>query len=206
MRPEFTPTVAERFWKKVDRSGGDLACWPWIGSRQPNGYGKVRVQAIRTAPLQAHRVAWELSHGEIPHGLWVLHRCDNPPCCNPSHLFLGTPKDNTTDMVGKGRVALGDRNGSRLHPEQLTRGDQHPARIDANYLARGDRHGSRTHPERLPRGSDHALAKVTEDQVREIRRRYAAGGCTQRELGQEFGLSQTHVSGIIGRRKWHHLE
>ena len=99
--PPAPDTFTARFWDRVDKSGD---CWPWIGSRQVNGYGHVRSQ---NRSLYAHRVAWTLANGPIPPGLWVLHRCDNPPCVNPSHLFLGTARDNTLDSIAKGRWAIG---------------------------------------------------------------------------------------------------
>jgi hypothetical protein len=91
--------VVELFWAKVAR-GAD--CWEWGGARNTSGYGWFRFGPDRT-PTGAHRVAYELSNGPIPDGLAVLHRCDNPPCVNPAHLFLGTNQDNVTDKVNKGR-------------------------------------------------------------------------------------------------------
>lgn len=94
-------TIA-RFWAKVDKSG---ECWTWTGGTIAFGHGQFHV----TLPsgnrnYLAHRFSWFLAHGqEAPLPLCVLHRCDNPPCVRPSHLFLGTKKDNTQDMLGKGR-------------------------------------------------------------------------------------------------------
>ncbi len=100
---------AKRFWSGVDKSGGDTACWPWLRGRQRDGgYGRFPVGAH--GMLLTHRVAWALTYGELPAftgqktGVCVLHRCDNPSCCNPAHLFLGSQLDNVRDMDRKGRA------------------------------------------------------------------------------------------------------
>jgi hypothetical protein len=96
----------ERFWEKVRRGDG---CWEWAAQRQNHGYGRFAVS--RCNMHLAHRVAWELASGPIPESLCVLHRCDNPCCVRPDHLFLGTKKANTRDMLRKGREARGERHG-----------------------------------------------------------------------------------------------
>lgn len=95
--PLDLPEVAGRFWSKVDKGPG---CWTWTGATQNYGYGAVTIHGLTR---RAHRVSWELAHGPIPDGLHVCHRCDNPPCVNPDHLFLGTAQDNVDDKDAKGR-------------------------------------------------------------------------------------------------------
>ena len=106
----FLPVpLDERFWPKVDRRGGPDACWPWLGSTG-QGYGQIFLNG-RGVP--AHRVAWELHHGiPFPASMDACHRCDNPPCCNPLHVWPGTPSDNALDASSKGRLA-GYQSGNR---------------------------------------------------------------------------------------------
>lgn len=92
---------AVRFWRLVDKSGGDDACWPWTGSPSTNGYGQF---GIKSRKIPAHRLAYLFHFGHIDPALLVCHRCDNPPCCNPAHLFLGNHTDNARDMIAKGRA------------------------------------------------------------------------------------------------------
>jgi hypothetical protein len=91
-------TLEERFWKHV--LFGDT-CWEWVGCLYEGGYGMIRVD---NRNRRAHRIAWLLTYGEIPAGQLVCHKCDNPPCVRPSHLFLGTDADNMRDKRLKGRA------------------------------------------------------------------------------------------------------
>lgn len=92
-------------------------CWIWPGWTDRDGYGRAK---LRGKTAIAHRVAYTLTHGTIPVGLEVLHRCDNPPCCNPAHLFLGTQQTNCTDAKAKDRHARGERNGgAKLTADQV---------------------------------------------------------------------------------------
>jgi predicted DNA-binding protein (UPF0251 family) len=122
--------------------------------------------------VKAHRFAWQLRYGDVPADKLVCHTCDNPPCANADHLFLGDIIDNNKDSKRKGRNA------------------------------KGERHSSVTKPESVPRGESHGMVKLTADQVEEIRRLYAEGLYYQRELGEMFGVSQTQVGRIVRGTRW----
>ena len=104
-------TLAERFWAKVDKRGMD-ECWPWLARRNWCDYGVISRGGQFGGTILAHRASFEIHHGmKSAEGLCVLHSCDNPPCVNPGHLFLGDPQMNVADMVSKGRTAAGERHG-----------------------------------------------------------------------------------------------
>lgn len=106
-RPKNT---SENFWRKV-KIGNDQECWLWLGSKDKDGYGQFW---INWKPIRAHRAAYEFAVGQIPDGLHVLHNCpngDNPACCNPNHLWLGTKFDNMMDRDSKKRQAKGMSHG-----------------------------------------------------------------------------------------------
>lgn len=104
--------LADRLWSRAERVPS--GCMEWQGAQNRDGYGQIRRGRRHEGMLGAHRAAWEVAHGPIPEGLPVLHRCDNPPCVNPVHLFLGTNDDNMADKVAKGR-------------QSHTRGESHGA-------------------------------------------------------------------------------
>ncbi len=99
----------QRFWESVDRSGGLNACWEWKDRRDKDGYGHSFKQ---TSSQRAHRSAYMYVKGHIPDDLCILHSCDNPPCCNPAHLSVGTHADNGRDKRLRNRSASGTRNGN----------------------------------------------------------------------------------------------
>ncbi len=106
----------KRFWSKVDVGKVD-ECWEWKAGKKGRGYGMF---GINYEMWYAHRVAWILTFGPIPEGLLCCHHCDNPGCCNPYHLFLGTIRDNNVDSFRKGRTARGEKQGgSKLTEEDV---------------------------------------------------------------------------------------
>lgn len=109
------PNTPEDFWAKVNKKS-DSECWEWIGTISGT-YGQFRMNWKR---YPTHRLAYELTWGHIPEGMYVCHKCDNHLCCNPSHLFLGTAADNSQDMVKKGRQTKGeDVNTNKLTSAQV---------------------------------------------------------------------------------------
>lgn len=208
------------FWSRVEAEP-NTGCLLWMGMRHVGNYGRVRLNGRLEL---AHRVAYQLVVGPIPAGLNVLHRCDNPPCCNPAHLFVGTQLDNVRDRDLKGRQAHGERSGAaRLTAEQVRAIRERYARepVGAHALAR--EYG--VHPSvisclvsgktwrregppvqsvvsKRACGERHGMAKLRVADVEEIRRRYALGGITQAALGREFGVSQPTVGEIVRGEKW----
>jgi hypothetical protein len=152
----------DRLWAQIEVRGPD-ECWPWTGGTT-DGYGYISLGGHGGRKVQVHRAVWEEANGPIPDGLCVCHSCDNRPCCNLRHHFLGTRGDNLADMRAKGRQGTYDR-----------------------------------------RGGSNPRVKLTEDDVRAIRERYAAGGVGQVELAREYGVGKTTIGHILMRRNWAHI-
>lgn len=161
--PPLTP-VEERIWVRI-KKGRRHECWPCTGSYLPGGYGQINIKTSKGwRPKPLHRVVWEVIHGPIPKGLDVLHRCNNPPCCNafsPKHLYLGTDIDNAAD-----RALAGTARGPQVW------------------------------------GENHWTTKVSDADVKAIRRKYATGEWTQRELAKEFGITQACVWRYVNCSNW----
>jgi hypothetical protein len=140
----------ERFWRYVTPGATD-ACWEWQGARNEHGYGRLARGGKHGGQIKAHRASYEIHHGIDPGNLQVCHRCDNPPCVNPAHLFLGTMEDNLRDAAAKGRTG----------PQRGT--------------------------------SAAKTRKITDDQVRDLRERVAAGA-TYAEVAEAFGIGERYAA------------
>lgn len=156
----------------LDMSNGEDSCWPFIGGKNWAGYGHFVRRGVH---YRAHRVAYELAYGLVPDGKSVCHSCDNPPCCNPKHLWVGTHQENMMDKTAKGRVV--------------------------------------TNPNR---GMKSIQARLTDNQVRDIRNEYVPQkpgprtngrfGLSRRELAVKYGVSKSLIDHIINGTAWTHID
>ena len=114
MKNNYTKSTIIRFWLNIRKTDN---CWEWKLGKDKDGYGIIAINGKKT--VRIHRLSYEINIGEIPEKMCVLHRCDNPSCANPNHLFLGKAKENAIDMVAKGRSLVGEKN----HKSKLKNGD-----------------------------------------------------------------------------------
>ena len=161
-----------KVWARID-TGTMSECWECDGHRVGWGYARI---CFKGKQHLAHRLIWMLVFGPIPDRLEVCHKCDNPPCCNPFHLFLGTSAENTQDAIAKGRFCTGDR---------------HPTRI---RKVRGIAPPKRKTPS-MTRGT------LTESDVVAIRERRMAGEFTK-VLAEAYGVSKSTIEDVVFRRSW----
>lgn len=144
------------FWSRVSITADDNLCWLWTEKHDKDGYGKTWWNGKTE---RSHRVAWMYPDYSIPNEMFILHSCDNPICCNPKHLFIGTALDNNRDRERKGR-------GNQLKGEQ------------------------------------HHMHKLTEDQVRDIRRRYFMSNVSYSQLAHEYGVTPSNICMIVKNKTW----
>lgn len=171
--------------KVVQKTG----CWEWQGAKEKpplHPYGRMY---FGKRYRLAHRVAYEEFVGAIPPGTCVLHRCDNPPCCNPEHLFLGTKADNNADRDAKGRTARGKRSGRHTKPHRT---------------ARGSSHGAYTKPESVRRGILNGRAKLSHEDVADIIRMRSEGRSLS-QIANRFLVGISTVHRVVTGQAWQHV-
>lgn len=197
------------FWGNV-KVGAPDECWEWQRGRTKLGYGKMQANK---KPVGAHRVACELAHGPIPDGMVVMHSCDNPPCCNPAHLSIGTYKDNGRDMNIKGRMSrklnaddiVAMRNsyaqGTSLQSlaEHFNISDSQVCNI-VHGLRWNHVGGPISEFVRIRRKGP----KLLDDEIRLIRL-LAQKGATRADIAERFGITVSNVCQIVARRTWRHV-
>lgn len=218
--------IIERFMAKVEKQSD--GCWYWTGAQTAvGGYGAFW---YLNSQMSAHRASHELFKGPVPAHLVVMHSCDVPSCVNPDHLSLGTYQENSHDMLAKGRHVAGT---AKLDIEEVAaiKGEYVPRYGELERLAQKynvnratiwaivNGHNwayvkPDTSVERFdgpletnkPKGAAHHRAKLTEADVREIRRLYDAGEMTLEAIGERFGLKKAQTYQIAIRKAWKHVE
>ena len=140
----------KRFWSKVDKGS---ECWVWTGALTNTKYGRMH---LKGKSHLAHRISYEMEYGAIPNRVHVCHTCDTPACVRPSHLFIGSQKENMADCKAKGRVN---------------------------------------------KGSSRPLAKLTELQIKDIRKDTRV----QKEISKDYNIAQSQISRIKCRQAWKHV-
>lgn len=136
--PAVPKHPSERFWDKVAKRG-PTECWEWHGARLTNGYGFLFAGPTYERNerfVKAHRISWEIHNGDVPDGLCVLHHCDNPPCVNPSHLYVGTRADNAHDRAVRKRGKEQHQNGEQNDNAKLTEAQVRAIIVELQKLPR----------------------------------------------------------------------
>lgn len=177
---------ADHFWKRVKKIRG---CWNWTGFVGHGGYGAVSMSGIPNKNFgcvnqSAPRVAYTLTYGPIPKGKMICHKCNNPRCCNPAHLYAGTAQTNIEDAIRAGNIAKGDKNGMRIWRTK----EKEPRRGTTRRI------GTTSH-----------AAKLNERDVRIILQCYVSGRFSQLELAAKFDVSNSVIYSIVHRKTWKHV-
>lgn len=165
----------------IMRRGPD-DCWFWSGPKRREGHATIGIwDGCSVKHEGVSRLLWKWEHGDIAPGLCVCHRCDNPPCCNLAHFFLGTRAENIADMVAKARHSRGAERSAFIRRMN-----------DAGLVAHA-------------RGARCSHKKLTEDDVRAIRSSYAAGGVSHAALAKEFGVHRSVIGNVVRLATWAHV-
>lgn len=221
-------TPEERFEQnyEIDEETG---CWEWTGTQHSHGYGQLTIDYKTTG---AHRFSYKLHNGEIPEGAFICHKCHNPPCVNPDHLYAGDAKSNARDSIDNGDwdAPIGERQGqSNLTDEDALEIRERYANEDITYADIQGEYGisapalsnlingntwkhvggptdTDTHERMAKRGEDSTNSKLSENEVREIRDRYGSGDVTMAELGSEYGVSASAINYVLKGDNWSHVD
>lgn len=230
---KFQKTFHERLWSKIDRRGND-ECWLWTGCRTKKGYGMILAEHERKY-IPAHRGVWAEIHGAIKGGVEICHKCDNPPCCNPEHLFSGTHQENMADCATKKRFnpARGELQHAAKLTEELIGKIIQDRLLGASYKKLSAKYGvaeSSIHKAVTgkswkhlfdPSDTDRQVAisvktRIYECGEKSLNSRFKnkdilemrsrhANGETQTAIAASFGISQGTVHGIVHRKTWTHI-
>lgn len=222
----YQEDVIAKFWSRVIIAGPD-DCWIWRGGCRPNGYGILKIAGKTHG---AHRIAYELAHGVIPHAgtgrsiesIVVMHACDTKKCVNPNHLSLGTTLDNIRDRDTKGRSARGAAHyRAKLTEEAVeairkgrSNGIPRPVLAERfsvsvttiSRITNGEnwKHIPNSHPDRPTYGSGNPNAKLAEHHIPAIRAR-GREGASNPTIAREFGVSPETIRRIINEKRWRHV-
>jgi hypothetical protein len=189
--PFPSPETIKAFLHKLEKQGD---CWIWTASKRNKGYGAIAWkdhESGRMIQERAHRLSYLMYIGEIPDNLFVLHKCDNPACCNPDHLFLGTKADNNRDMVEKGRHVPGGTHCGENG--KWRRGPNHPNYKEGLYVGKF----------RQNRENLHHNIKANPEMVVAIRKDKQTMSYSQ--LTKKYPLKMTTLFKIVHRKTWKHI-
>ncbi len=175
----LTDKFAARLYRYIRFNG---SCWDFNGTIKNDGYPRIKVGK---RPVSAHRASYYLHKGLIPEGMLVCHKCDNPKCINPLHLFLGTVRDNTIDALNKGRLETGAK-GFKEFRKRVTAGE-----ATLSYTGNP--------------GEKNPQSKLTEADVVHIRTLHSAGIETYGTLAERFAVTRTCIAFVCQRRSWNHI-
>ncbi len=218
--PALTADMAAQFWERVDKADGPSSCWKLVANKTSENYGRFRIGG---KTYRAHRVSYQVTYGLIPAGMLVCHKCDNPGCVNPQHLFLGTQGDNMLDCHKKGRNPKDGENNGRAKLNRFQASEIRHAylvggltqeeiaskygvnRMQVSMIARGKhwRDESMSPPtSHLGRRHSYGKRKIGMREAQKIRSEYVPHIVTQKMLAEQYRVSSGEVGRILRNEVW----